>query len=69
MSVSDSDFCHQGATERFVSSPEEVMESIDEGKANRHVAVTSKWKIFDELLHTLVAIYNYTAYELMKLIA
>jgi len=24
-----------------VSSPEEVMEVIDEGKANRHVAVTS----------------------------
>lgn len=33
--------CFQGCTERFVSSPEEVMEVIDEGKANRHVAVTS----------------------------
>ena len=33
----------QGASERFVSSPEEVMEIIDEGKANRHVAVTSKF--------------------------
>ena len=33
----------QGATERFVSSPEEVMEVIDEGKSNRHVAVTSKF--------------------------
>jgi len=32
----------QGATEKFVSSPEEVMEVIDEGKANRHVAVTSR---------------------------
>lgn len=32
----------KGATERFVSSPEEVMASIDEGKSNRHVAVTSK---------------------------
>ena len=32
----------KGASERFVSSPEEVMEIIDEGKANRHVAVTSK---------------------------
>ena len=32
----------QGVSERFVSSPEEVMEVIDEGKANRHVAVTSK---------------------------
>ncbi|XP_061193729.1 kinesin heavy chain-like isoform X1 [Saccostrea echinata] len=31
----------KGATERFVSSPEEVMEAIDEGKANRHVAVTN----------------------------
>ncbi|KAK2561249.1 Kinesin heavy chain [Acropora cervicornis] len=30
----------KGASERFVSSPEEVMEIIDEGKANRHVAVT-----------------------------
>ena len=36
-------FFFQGASERFVSSPEEVMEIIDEGKANRHVAVTSKW--------------------------
>lgn len=32
----------QGCTERFVSSPDEVMDVIDEGKANRHVAVTSK---------------------------
>ena len=32
----------QGASERFVSSPEEVMEIIDEGKNNRHVAVTSR---------------------------
>ncbi|XP_064648627.1 kinesin heavy chain-like isoform X4 [Lineus longissimus] len=31
----------KGATERFVSSPEEVMEVIDEGKSNRHVAVTN----------------------------
>ncbi|KAK7109259.1 kinesin heavy chain-like isoform X2 [Littorina saxatilis] len=31
----------KGCTERFVSSPEEVMEVVDEGKANRHVAVTN----------------------------
>ncbi|OWF47697.1 kinesin heavy chain-like isoform X2 [Mizuhopecten yessoensis] len=31
----------KGATERFVSSPDEVMEAIDEGKSNRHVAVTN----------------------------
>uniref|UniRef100_A0A7N6APN4 Kinesin-like protein n=1 Tax=Anabas testudineus TaxID=64144 RepID=A0A7N6APN4_ANATE len=31
----------KGCTERFVSSPEEVMDVIDEGKANRHVAVTN----------------------------
>merc|ERR1719220_979267 len=31
----------QGATERFVSSPEEVFEVIEEGKSNRHVAVTN----------------------------
>ncbi len=32
----------KGATERFVTCPEEVMEVIDEGKSNRHIAVTSK---------------------------
>ncbi len=31
----------KGATERFVSCPEEVFEVIEEGKANRHVAVTN----------------------------
>uniref|UniRef100_H2ZQF0 Kinesin-like protein n=1 Tax=Ciona savignyi TaxID=51511 RepID=H2ZQF0_CIOSA len=31
----------KGCTERFVASPEEVMETIDEGKSNRHVAVTN----------------------------
>lgn len=31
----------QGATERFVSSPEEVFAAIDDGKSNRHVAVTN----------------------------
>lgn len=35
----------KGATERFVSSPEEVFEVIEEGKSNRHVAVTSKFYI------------------------
>lgn len=32
----------KGATERFVSSPDEVFEAIEEGKSNRHIAVTSK---------------------------
>ncbi|KAI2660607.1 Kinesin heavy chain isoform 5C [Labeo rohita] len=31
----------RGCTERFVSSPEDVMDVIDEGKSNRHVAVTN----------------------------
>ncbi|XP_051564192.1 kinesin heavy chain isoform X2 [Myxocyprinus asiaticus] len=31
----------KGCTERFVSSPEDVMDVIDDGKANRHVAVTN----------------------------
>lgn len=31
----------KGVTERFVTSPEEVFEVIEEGKANRHIAVTS----------------------------
>lgn len=32
----------KGCTERFVTSPDEVMDVIDEGKASRHVAVTSE---------------------------
>lgn len=36
----------KGATERFVSSPEEVFEVIEEGKSNRHIAVTSKFLFF-----------------------
>lgn len=31
----------KGATERFVSSPEDVFEVIEEGKSNRHIAVTN----------------------------
>ena len=31
----------KGCTERFVNTPEEVLETIEEGKSNRHVAVTS----------------------------
>uniref|UniRef100_A0A3P9JCB3 Kinesin family member 5A n=1 Tax=Oryzias latipes TaxID=8090 RepID=A0A3P9JCB3_ORYLA len=31
----------KGCTERFVTCPEDVMDVIDEGKANRHVAVTN----------------------------
>lgn len=34
----------KGATERFVSSPEEVFEVIEEGKSNRHIAVTSRFQ-------------------------
>ncbi|XP_077582520.1 kinesin heavy chain [Stigmatopora nigra] len=31
----------KGCTERFVTSPEEVMDVMDEGKVNRHVAITN----------------------------
>ncbi|XP_077284514.1 kinesin heavy chain isoform X3 [Arctopsyche grandis] len=31
----------KGATERFVTSPEDVFEVIEEGKSNRHIAVTN----------------------------
>nr|CAH8820398.1 unnamed protein product [Trichobilharzia regenti] len=31
----------KGITEKFVSTPEELFKAIDEGKANRHVAVTN----------------------------
>ncbi len=30
----------KGATERFVSSPQEVLKAIEEGKSNRHIAAT-----------------------------
>ncbi|KTF87023.1 hypothetical protein cypCar_00029253 [Cyprinus carpio] len=43
----------KGCTERFVSSPEEVMDVIDEGKSNRHVAVTM-------LLLSLFMLYFHT---------
>lgn len=36
---------NKGCTERFVTSPEEVMDVIDEGKVNRHVAVTSESRL------------------------
>jgi len=39
-----------------VSSPEEVMEVIDEGKANRHVAVTSKCYRFCRFVYLSPAI-------------
>ncbi|XP_016353198.1 kinesin heavy chain-like [Sinocyclocheilus anshuiensis] len=42
----------KGCTERFVSSPEEVMDVIDEGKSNRHVAVTTKNQKGKTLCHT-----------------
>ncbi|XP_054516932.1 kinesin-1 heavy chain isoform X2 [Pan troglodytes] len=35
------EFHIKGCTERFVCSPDEVMDTIDEGKSNRHVAVTN----------------------------
>ena len=31
----------KGATERFVATPDEVFECIEDGKANRHIAVTN----------------------------
>lgn len=46
---------NKGCTERFVTSPEEVMDVIDEGKVNRHVAVTSESRIwFCKVLHSPV---------------
>lgn len=46
----------KGATERFVTCPEEVMEVIDEGKSNRHIAVTSKLQncLLKQSLHYLI---------------
>ena len=32
----------QGVTERFVTTPEEVLAVLEEGKSGRHVSVTSK---------------------------
>lgn len=49
----------QGCTERFVSSPEEVMDVIDEGKANRHVAVTSKHGVVFPPLSLWIQMFAY----------
>lgn len=32
----------KGITERFVTSPEQMMAVVEEGKLNRHISVTSK---------------------------
>lgn len=48
----------KGATERFVSSPEEVFAVIEEGKSNRHIAVTSKFMIIKSLFITYFFIVN-----------
>lgn len=47
----------KGATERFVSSPEEVFEVIEEGKSNRHIAVTSKFISFMYILFMLLCTF------------
>ncbi len=49
----------KGATERFVSSPEEVLALLEEGKNNRHVAVTSNFRLFLflDILDILVQFY------------
>lgn len=44
----------KGATERFVSSPEDVFEVIEEGKSNRHIAVTSKFLMLLNLSKFLI---------------
>lgn len=55
----------QGCTERFVSSPDEVMDVIDEGKANRHVAVTSESLSFtiDVGSHDIHQFMNITTHD------
>ena len=35
----------KSALERFISSPEEVMDVTEEGNFNRHIAVTSKYQV------------------------
>lgn len=49
----------KGATERFVSSPEEVFETIELGKSNRHVAVTSKSEITLVSVGVLLILFDF----------
>lgn len=51
-----------------MSSPEEVMEVIDEGKANRHVAVTSKYTRICKYLHFLQIWFILIVYNLHHLL-
>uniref|UniRef100_A0A1I7X2T3 Kinesin motor domain-containing protein n=1 Tax=Heterorhabditis bacteriophora TaxID=37862 RepID=A0A1I7X2T3_HETBA len=59
----------KGATERFVGSPEEVLQAIEDGKSNRMVAVTSKlyainiypvFFFYNSIWLTLVTYFNFT---------
>lgn len=49
----------KGATERFVSSPEDVFEVIEEGKSNRHIAVTSKCDDSDNIWNVYLFICDF----------
>lgn len=50
---------NKGCTERFVTSPEEVMDVIDEGKVNRHVAVTSESRFWlCKVLHSPIFFFS-----------
>lgn len=53
----------KGATERFVSSPEEVFAVIEEGKSNRHIAVTSKFVIVKLLPVYYLLVYCHLRHE------
>ncbi len=44
-----------------MSSPEEVLEVIEEGKANRHIAVTSELFLTKSLAQTVIAILGFTS--------
>lgn len=48
----------KGATERFVSSPEEVFEVIEEGKSNRHIAVTSMYLSFLTVHYYIISVIS-----------
>ena len=56
----------KGVTERFVTSPEEVFEVIEEGKANRHIAVTSitiQYIYINMSFNTIIQFYTFHRHE------
>jgi hypothetical protein len=53
----------KGATERFVSTPDEVFDCINKGKSNRHIAVTSECLFIHLFINSIYYYYSIYRHE------